>query len=356
MNRLLPVLRSLLGIHALPLVLSAQVVVRVTDPAGHPVPAATVELWSATARVAARATGADGRARFVAGERAGSEAVMVRRIGFLPGQRRLRGTGDTVAMQMEPLSGHLPAVTVVAARRACPQGDDPAARQLWQEVAARYQSPSMEGRKANVESHRATVAEEEVGAAGLGAPTTGWRYHTHAGMTGARLSIARGGYVRPLQGTHTHDDFGAWRYPPLHAELAGHFVDTIFANAHTLTLGGGSARGRVLHFCARDRRRDGLDGVLRLDGSGGLADARWTYWNPARDAEPAGGAVVFAPVAASGPAPLFSASGLFWRRLPSGRYLHSRQDYSTWVLLPDSAGAERADRAPASLVNGPGAP
>ncbi|MBK7908294.1 MAG: hypothetical protein IPJ78_17275 [Gemmatimonadetes bacterium] len=338
---------TLLGIGTLPTALFAQVVVRVTDPANHAVSAAIVEFWSANERVATRVTDSDGLARFVAGERARSNAAIVRRIGFLPGHLVLGSTSDTVVVSMEPLSGSLPSVTVLAARQACPQTDSPEARKLWQEIASRYETPSTQGRKANVEERRATVAEDQVGAVGIGNPRTGWRFYTHGGMTGARASFAQRGYIQPLTGTHSYDDFGAWRYPPLHAEMAGHFVDAIFGEAHTLTLSRAGSRNIVLRFCARDRRRNGLDGVMRVGESGGLADARWTYWNPARDGESAGGEVVFTPLAESGHAPLFSASGLFWRRLPSKRYLQSWQDYSAWELLADSVGTNSASRRPA---------
>lgn len=286
---------SLAVVVTLPTALVAQVVVRVTDRSSRPVPAAVVELWSASERVATRTTDSDGLARFVAGERTRSRSALVRRLGFRPGQLR-------------------------------------------QEVSSRYQSPSTQGRKANVEGRRATVTEDEVGTLGTGTPTTGWRAYTRFGMAGARAEIAQRGHVRPLAGTHTFNDFGIWRYPPLHAELAGHFVDPLFGETHTMTLSRTGSRQVVLRFCARDRRRSGLDGVMRIDGSGGVVDARWTYWNPSRDAEQAGGEVLFAPLADSGPAPLFSASGLFWRRLPSKRYLQSWQDYSAWELLPDSVG------------------
>ena len=338
---------GLLGVGTLPTALFGQVVVRVTDVADHPVPAALVELWSASERVAARVTDSDGLARFIAGERARSHAAIVRRIGFLPGHLILGSASDTVVVHLEPLSGSLPSITVLAARQACPQTDSPEARQLWREVASRYLTPSTQGRQANVEERRATVAEDQVGSVGTGSLRTGWRLYTLGGMSGARASIAQRGYIRPLSGSHIYDDFGIWRYPPLHAELAGHFVDSLFGEAHTLTLSRADARNLVLRFCARDRRRDGLDGVMRVDASGSLSDARWTYWNPARDAELAGGEVIFTPLAESGHAPLFAASGLFWRRLPSKRFLQSWQDYSAWELLADSVGTNGASRRPA---------
>lgn len=211
-------------------------------------------------------------------------AAIVRRIGFLPGHLILGSASDTVVVHLEPLSGSLPSV---GARgfQACPQTDSPEARQLWREVASRYLTPSTQGRQANVEERRATVAEDQVGSVSTGSPRTGWRLYTLGGMTGARASMAQRGYIRPLSGSHIYDDFGIWRYPPLHAELAGHFVDSLFGEAHTLTLSRADSRNLVLRFCARRRRRDGLDGVMRVDASGSLSDARWTYWNPARDAE-----------------------------------------------------------------------
>jgi hypothetical protein len=89
----------------------------------------------------------------------------------------------------------------------------------------------------------------------------------------------------------------------------------------------------VIQFCARDRKRSGLDGLLRVDASGALLDARWRYWNPSRDAEPAGGEVMFAPPVEQGAGPLYSASGLYWRRLRSGMYLQSWQWYAEWERL-----------------------
>ena len=336
-------LTALLVLLGWPVTLVSQTIVKVADATGTPIPSANVELWSATVRVAVRVTDHAGIARFSAGDRARSEAVIARRIGFRPGHLSISGS-DTMVVRMEAFQGSLPSVTVVAARRACPRAEDPEAVHRWRMSAAQYQSPSTTGRKADVEWRRATITEGDVGTIDLGSPSTGWRFYTHAGMIGARNGLAKGGYVRPLSGSHSYDDFGTWRYPALHAELAGHFADPSFADQHTMSMGPSGGQTTLVEFCARDRNRSGLDGSLRIDASGALLDARWTYWNPVRGSEQAGGEVAFAPPSRPGMGPLFSASGLFWRRLPSGMYLQSWQRYSEWELLPDTLGISSARR------------
>lgn len=322
--------------------LGAQHVIRVLSDRGDPVPGAQVDLWSATALVASRVTDADGVARYPASDLSRGRAVLVRRLGFVPARVAVSRELDSLTVRLQSLQGTLPAVTVTSARSSCPQADDTDARARWISAASRYEAPSLAGRRADVEARRSTVSEADVGTIDDRTPSTGWRLYTRAGMTGARSGILNRGYIRPLTGSHADADFGAWRYPPLHAELAGHFADPIFGERHTFSLSPSSTSTTVLRFCARDRRQDGLDGVLRLDATGALIDARWTFWNPNRGAESAGGDVIFAPSGYDGAEPLFSASGLFWRRLPSGRYFQSWQHYSQWELLADSVGARRA--------------
>jgi hypothetical protein len=331
-----------LGVAHWPLALGAQHIIRVLGARGEAIRFAQVELWSATALVAARVTDSTGLARFLVSDLSRGRAVLVRRIGFVPARVPVSPALDSLVLRLESLPGTLPAVTVTSARSSCPQAEDARARAQWASAAALYRVPSLEGRKADVESRRATVTEAEVGEVGDRTQSRGWRFYTLGGMEGARSGIANRGYARALTGNHTYDDFGAWRYPPLHAELSGHFVDPLFGDRHTFAVGASSSRTTVLRFCARDRRQDGLDGTMRLEASGALIDARWTFWNPRRDAESAGGAVIFAPPAEVDVEPLFSASGLFWRRLPSGRYLQSWQGYSQWELLTNSLGARRA--------------
>ena len=326
--------------------LDAQQRIRVVNVTGTPLIATRVELWSPSALIVARSTDEAGVAHFLPAELTRANAILIRRLGFLPARHRVDQALDSLLVRLEPIGGALPTVTVVSTRRSCPEPDQPAARVQWERAAARYRTPSLEGREATTVSRRNTVDEDGVGDFEDRALATGSRAYTHWGMLGAHKGLARGLYVSALSGSHTYDDFGIWWYPDLHAEMAGAFADSSFAAHHTFTPQARTSTYRVIRFCARDRKRPGLDGTLRIDASDSFVDARWTFWNPSRDAESAGGEVLFAPPADTGRAPLFSANGLFWRKLPSGRYLQSWQGYSAWKLMSDSFG--RARRSPAS--------
>lgn len=260
-----------------------------------------------------------------------ASALLVRRLGFAPVRRAL-ANDSAVTVVLQPLPAALPSVTIAAVARRCPQPDEAMARALWQRASAMYLSPFLEARRSMLERVTEVVAEREVGVADRTARTSGWRAYTRAGMIGARKNMADQ-YVRPLPTAHNLTDFGVWRYPELHAEQAGHFADSLFAARHVFALTFDAEGDTVIRFCARDRKRTGLDGTLRLDADGALLDARWRYWNPDASREAAGGDVVFAPPVPGAPHPLVSASGLFWRRLPSGSYRQVWERYTEWVYL-----------------------
>ncbi|MEX2182427.1 MAG: hypothetical protein WD771_10325 [Gemmatimonadaceae bacterium] len=258
-------------------------------------------------------------------------AVLVRHIGFLPARVAVAEARVT-EVTLEPVSAPLPEVTVTAVSQACPQQDDPAARERWAQASRQYLTPSLEGRHSRFEQAVGTVSAAGVADFARDRLGTGSREYTAAGMATARSGISRLGYVYPLRDIHQRDDFGLWAYPALYAELAGHFVDELFATQHTFRFTSSPSGATVLRFCARNRRASGLDGTLRLDGAATLLEARWLFWNPARGKEEAGGEVVFAPAANGGPGPLLAASGVFWRRLPSGQFYQRWQRYVVWTL------------------------
>lgn len=300
-----------------------------------PLAAARVDLWSATSMLATRLTDERGTVTFTNGESQGALAAIVRRIGFLP----VRMTIDrrlALEVTLDQVSTSLPEVTVAAVARVCPQEDDPVARDVWIRASQHYLSPSVDDRWSRFEQAVGTVTAGGVADFVRDRLQTGSRQYTRAGMAGSRAGMERRGYVYRLSGVHQQDDSGVWEYPPLYAELAGHFVDELFARRHTFRLMPDATSGASLRFCARNRRESGLDGTLRLDRAGTLVDARWLFWAPGRDREEAGGEVVFAPVPTWGPVPLVSASGLFWRRLPSGSYYQRWQRFLHWTLSPSS--------------------
>lgn len=317
-----------------PSLASAQLDVSVTDAGGRPLPSARVELWSATMARASRLTDDAGRVRFAADEIIGSSAVLVRRLGFVPVRHALATVAPVAAVTiaLQPLAASLPSVTIAAVARSCPQPDEVAARELWLSASRLYASPFVEARRSMLERVTEVVEEREVGVGDREVIATGWRGYTRAGMIGARAAL-QAHYVRGLPSGHNLPDFGVWRYPALHAELAGHFADSIFAARHTVALTLDARGDTIIRFCARDRKRAGLDGTLRLDATGTFLDARWRYWNPDGSREESGGEVVFAPAEDGIRYPLVSASGLFWRRLPSGSYRQVWERYTEWVFL-----------------------
>lgn len=311
----------------------AQVEVTVADSLGRGVSGARVELWRPSFMLTVRATDSLGVAAFSAFEIADATEVRVRRIGFAPARASLGEAGGRIRVQLSPLAQALPSVTVAANVDACPQSDSPEAREIWTRIATRYREPTFESRFTELEQRVGSIEEADVGHALKGALRTGSRMYTSAGMEGAHRQIASRGYVAAAPRSHDYDLFGAWQYSQIDAELSGHFATPAFASAHTFAMSSQSPSSTTLRFCARNRRANGLDGRLQVSEGEGFISVQWRFWNPASGAEAAGGSATFASVYAdSASAPLLSTSGLFWRQLPSGRFLQRWQSFHEWRL------------------------
>lgn len=316
---------------------TAQLRVAVTDSAGTALLGARVELWNGSTLITVRATDPDGIAAFTAAESPQATDALVRNIGFAPRRVRVAGAEGPVVVRLDRLAQSLPAVTVASVARTCPQADEPAARALWRRVAQRYGEPSFAGRATMLEQRQATVDERDVGFFYESELRTGSRFYTPAGMLGTHRQLESRRYVTALDSTHALELFGGWRYPAIEAELAGHSATDSFAVAHTIAEVSRTASTVTLRFCARDRRGSGLDGTLLLTESEGFIEARWRFWNPRDRVEQAGGAATFASVRVDdGAAPLTSTSGLFWRRLPSDKFIQRWQRFQEWRFLRDS--------------------
>lgn len=307
-----------------------QLSMTVRESGGQVLVGARADLWSATTLLVSRLTDDRGTVVFGSQEVQGATAILVRQIGYFPVRVGLTSS-PVFAITLERTPALLPELTVSAVAQRCPQEDDPAARERWAQASMQYLTPSLQGRRSRFEQAMGVVSATGVANFERDRLVTGSREYTAGGMATARSSISRFDYAFPLNGTHQRDEFGAWGYPALYAELAGYFADELFAAHHTFRFTSDRAGALALRFCARNRRASGLDGTLRLDDAGSLVEARWIFWNPARGREEAGGEVVFAPVA-SDLGPLLAASGVFWRRLPSGQFFQRWQRYVAWTL------------------------
>lgn len=309
----------------------------VVESAGTPVAEATVELWTSTTRVALRVADGEGRVSFLAREISAASTLLVRRVGFAPGRVSIDGLVPEIHIELERLAAPLAEVTVQEAEASCPAKDDPAARSLWDAARRRYLVPDTHARQSWFEFQSGRVRSVELGLIDRSRLRRGSRGGaTGVGGRGERDSrIAREGYVWPLSGTHIYEELGIWQYASLEISRAEHFAEELFGARQTISFAKGAERpeARVFVFCTRDRKATGVDGTLRLGADSSFLDARWRFWNPHRDAERAGGEVVFTPFDIRSSTPwLLSAQGLFWRQLPGGMYWQRWEQYEGWKL------------------------
>lgn len=305
--------------------------------AGALVPDVRIELWSPTAKLAQRLTSERGEFRFTIAESQGAVAIVTLRLGYASNRVATQSGVHHYDITIDALPTQLPGVTTIA-ESACPNVDTEEARAVWLRAARWYASADTFSRGSELTSARGEVPAESLGTTESTRLTRGSRGTTRTGMAGYREAILNAGYVRATQRSHFEPDYGLWIYPALEADYASHFVESLFAQNHDLQLVNSNAHEDVLGFCPKDRRRTGLEGTLRVSKAGGLLAARWTYWNPARNREIAGGEVVFAPPGTADAAqrlPPLAVTGLFWRRLPSGRYYQHWREYDRWVVVPD---------------------
>jgi hypothetical protein len=312
------------------------------ESSGAPVAEATIELWTSTARVALRVADREGSATFTAAEVRAATTLLARRVGFAPGRVSVDALLPEIRIALERLAAPLAEVTVREAEQACPAREDSRARALWEAARTRYVAPDKEHRKSWFSYQTGTVRSAELGLVDRARlQYRGVRQADRGVLAAEDARVARQGYVWPLEGSHTSEQFGIWKYPTLQHFHAEHFAEDVFGSLQTLSFAkdGADEDASVLVFCGRDRKRSGIDGTIKLGADSSFLVARWRYWNPARDAEKAGGEVVFTPFDRRSFTPwLHAAQGLYWRELRGGMYWHRWEEYEGWELwVRDSA-------------------
>jgi hypothetical protein len=302
---------------------------------GIPIPDVRVELWIGVDRLAAAKSDQSGQFRFEEPLKAGT-MLLARRIGFEPARVQVHVRTDTMTVVMHELAASLPEVAIVEAKRLCPNRDEPAARNFWDESRHNYASGLRHGRGADFTGSYGIVDRQNVGSFEGAHPTSGSRAYSAAGVAGVRYLLSKHGYVRLEPPIHSDRDFGVYWYAPLAAEYAEHFADSLFGAFHTFSIVSEETSESIIAYCPKDRRYSGLEGTLRISTDGEFVEARWRYWNPMRDAEEAGGDALFAPRDPNqSDAILVPAAGTFWRRLRSGMFYQVHQEYSKWTVLDD---------------------
>lgn len=315
----------------------SQIIVNV-QAHGTPLEGVQGELWSSTHRVAQRVSDRSGKFRFSAAEVREAVAIATRRIGFAPTRVALEPGKTEYVVELEELPAPIAELTTLTAVRLCPNVESAEARQLWDAATRRYLTPKADtlGRFTELTQVVSNVGADSLGVLDPSREGRGAHMAESDWITRGRRLIESQGYVWLMTVAHGEADVGIWRYASLQSWDASHFGADLFAQRHTLSVLGGDEREITLAFCPRSRDETGLEGTLRLARDTSFIAARWAYWNPQRNGETAGGEVVFAPpgATASGkPLPLLPLSGLFWRKLLSGRFWQRWEEYDRWILL-----------------------
>ena len=305
----------------------AQVHGRVLDEAGRPLPAASVELWTSSRRLARTAADAEGRFTFAAGVAAGATSAAAYRIGYQSATVPLRGDAS-LEIRLVPAPLALGGLRVRAPeRRLCPNREDPRARGQWERARRLYASPAMWDVTLRSDRYEADVPRGAIGVVdGLRADS--------GGFTSGDLSRVRADADGTLAGVYarrTEFDQGQhWEYAPLAWGLNPHFVTPRFGEAHRLAIVSERAGLVVLGFCPARRDAPGIEGTLSLTADGTLRSARWRHRVPGSRRE-AGGEVDYLPPAAATRNLLLARRSLFWRSWRGA--FHFREDrYSEWVV------------------------
>jgi hypothetical protein len=335
----------------LPALARGQVQGRVAGSSGKALDAVTVELWSASQRIAVVRTDPAGAFAFSRDEALNARSLTLTRLGYQGRSVLLRPGASTLSLVLEPLPVSLPELTVRQARRICPNREQPQARTLWEAVRSRY-SRTTSGRGYEVQHlvAREHVSEDRIGLVDESrvVPTVSW---SGALAQDVNASIAAQGYavVQPSHWRLFDDDYFSWRYPKLHSATAHHFASDVFGARHDLSVVSSSPGETVLAFCPRNRRQPFMEGTLIVSADSTFAEAAWSFTTP-KPKESAGGEVFFAPLPddLGGPRPhLLAARGVFWRRLGGRDLFYQRAEVLLdWSISDDARPPPRRMQLP----------
>lgn len=276
---------------------SGQQSIRVVDSDGRPMPAVRVDLIGRGELIATYATSAEGVAEV--GPERWSEVtrVSVSHLGFQTLLVQVADLSPDRILVLQPEPVELESI-LVAAGELCPITDDPRARRLWSEVAARYaQDTGLRAWLARLSRYGGSVRQDDLARPPAEAPVT---YLAGGGPDGPPETprsindqIAGSGYASRAGALGTSRGV-AWSYVALDREDAHHFASPVFGQAHDFAVQSESPEQASLIFCGK-RNSEGptTNGVITLAPGSAFLGAEWRFQTDDPD-EGAGGSVVFA--------------------------------------------------------------
>lgn len=317
-----------------PAEVSAQITGQVRDLTGQPVGGAQVELWGDSARFDGAVT--DSAGEFVLGAHGSATRVLAFGLGTDSAWVPLGDLLHPLEIVLKPRPLELPGLQAIATPFQCPTRDDPAARALWERVAATYVPiPDTESWGARVLALRKGVTSaDDFGA--IGAVSYQW---AQVGGGGVPASVPRSkvplsdqwirlhGYAAPLSFSSLDGREEAWDYLRLDGTGATHLVTPVFAELQRFGFQGPSGMAPALVFCSKDPHKPGIRGRILLDRHDRVVHVEWRFVTP-KPTEDAGGQADFSPDARY----LLPESGEFWRKTPIGRYFQETFRYGPWFV------------------------
>lgn len=312
----------------------------VREASGRAVAAAHVSLQSDGRVLVSTRTDGEGRFRLLPRSRPEGDLVLrVERMGYATHEERLDEGTRYVELVLRPAPLPLPGLGVEARRDVCEGGEDAEARALWKAASRRHPGGlDTLGVATYLQSWNDTLRADGDGrgevndAEGLGVP--GQRSSAPLLRLSWNRRVSREGYAFPVRRTDRDGSYSSWSYPPLEADFAPHFLDSVFGELHRFQLGLADREGWVLRFCTRERGKPYLQGTLELTPDTLLYRAEWHFRTP-EPVEGAGGWTRFPYPSLDDPAPLpLPVESMIWRELPGGEVVRKAQWYEGWILSP----------------------
>jgi hypothetical protein len=310
----------------------SQIAGKVTDGSGAPISAVLVELRSSTRRIVHTNTDETGSFSLRLKEIPDSAVLVFTRLGYSP--KIVHGPLPTfVQSSLDPLPIDLPAITVLTAKRLCPNKDEQLARNIWSRAKSFYsRTPAQVGRAVKFLRTSSSVAASEVGNVDETHLEETWSGRSGQHQDPDILAVSEG-YGRRIN--VPAGNYNNWLYPALESWDAHHFASEAFGSLHNLsiaTTGGGET---LIAFCSKDRGKARIEGSLLISHDTTFANASWRFSTPKPD-EQAGGEVIFAPPSVEGY--LLPARGVFWRQLSGRKLFHQTASvFLEWHFGADSA-------------------
>jgi hypothetical protein len=327
-----PLLAALVAQLATAAAVDAQVVGAVVDATGKPVAGADVELWAPGIRLASTITSRDGRFAFQSMAPTDATTVYASHVGYLSATELIRSR-DTLVVTLERTPIVLPAISVHVPRAECGESDNGAARELWQQARQHYATDTTERSiQARLQTNTRVVPAAQVGVVDVSMTGMAVRGSSARFIALWRELFTTGRYVRALPEGDLSGVYGDWRYPPLEAELAIHFVEDLFGELHRFGRPVFSGTGWRVPFCPASISLAGITGVFRLGIDSHIESIEWRY-DDTETKERAGGRVVFpAPAQSFATVALLPIEGLFWRERFPDTFVQVYSRFDEWLL------------------------